>query len=41
VVELTAQLRGEAGARQVDGARAALAHTVGPGAHAAVVVLTT
>jgi acetyl-CoA acetyltransferase len=40
VVELVRQLRGEAGARQVDGARVALAHTVGRGANAGVVVLT-
>jgi len=39
VVELTQQLRGTAGPRQVDGARVALAHTVGRGANAAVVVL--
>jgi acetyl-CoA acetyltransferase len=39
VVELTAQLRGEAGPRQVDGARTALAHTVGRGANASVVIL--
>jgi len=41
VVELTAQLRGDAGARQVDGARVGLAHTVGRGANASVVILTT
>ncbi|MBM3672331.1 MAG: thiolase family protein [Actinobacteria bacterium] len=41
VVELTTQLRGAAGARQVDGARTALAHTVGRGANAAVVILKT
>ena len=40
VVELTQQLRGTAGARQIDGARVALAHTVGRGANAAVVILT-
>jgi acetyl-CoA acetyltransferase len=40
VVECTRQLRGGAGARQVDGARVALAHTVGRGANACVVVLT-
>ena len=40
VVELVHQLRGEAGARQVDGARVALSHTVGRGANAGVVVLT-
>lgn len=41
VVELTHQLRGEAGPRQVDGARVGLAHTVGRGANACVVILTT
>ena len=40
VVELVAQLRGEAGERQVDGARVGLAHTVGRGANAAVVIVT-
>jgi acetyl-CoA acetyltransferase len=40
VVELTRQLRGEAGPRQVEGARVALGHTVGRGANASVVVLT-
>lgn len=40
VVELTAQLRGEAGERQVDGARVALAHTVGRGANASATILT-
>jgi acetyl-CoA acetyltransferase len=40
VVELTRQLRGEAGPRQVDGARIALAHTVGRGANASVTILT-
>lgn len=39
VVELVRQLRGQAGARQVDGARVGLAHTVGRGANASVVVL--
>jgi acetyl-CoA acetyltransferase len=39
VVELTRQLRGEAGPRQVLGARVALGHTVGRGANASVVVL--
>ena len=39
VVELAAQLRGEAGDRQVDGARVALGHTVGRGANASVVIL--
>src|SRR5581483_4099751 len=41
VVELTRQLRGTAGARQVEGATVGLAHTVGRGANAAVVILTT
>jgi len=40
IVELTWQLRGGAGARQVAGARLALAHTVGRGANACVVILT-
>ena len=40
IVELTWQLRGTAGPRQVAGARVALAHTVGRGANACVVVLT-
>jgi len=40
VVEITQQLRGTAGARQVDGAQVGLAHTVGRGANAAVVILT-
>ncbi len=40
VVELVRQLRGDAGARQVDGARVALAHTVGRGANASVTILT-
>ncbi len=39
VVELVRQLRGQAGARQVPGARVALGHTVGRGANAGVVVL--
>jgi acetyl-CoA acetyltransferase len=39
VVELVWQLRGAAGPRQVPGARVALAHTVGRGANACVVVL--
>lgn len=39
VIELYWQLRGEAGPRQVDGARVALGHTVGRGANASVVIL--
>jgi acetyl-CoA acetyltransferase len=40
VVELADQLRGRAGVRQIDGAHVGLAHTVGRGANAAVVILT-
>jgi acetyl-CoA acetyltransferase len=40
VVELVHQLRGEAGPRQVDGARVGLAHTVGRGANACAVIVT-
>jgi acetyl-CoA acetyltransferase len=40
VVSLVHQLRGDAGPNQVEGARVALAHTVGRGANASVVVLT-
>jgi acetyl-CoA acetyltransferase len=39
IVELTWQLRGSAGRRQVNGARVALGHTVGRGANACVVIL--
>lgn len=39
VVEVVWQLRGTAGARQVAGARQALAHTVGRGANACVVLM--
>jgi acetyl-CoA acetyltransferase len=41
VVELVHQLRGDAGARQVEGARVGLAHTVGRGANACCVIVTT
>ena len=41
VVELVRQLRGSAGPRQVEGARIALAHTVGRGANASVTLLST
>ena len=40
VVEIVHQLRGEAGARQVETARVGLAHTVGRGANACCVILT-
>ena len=40
VVELYWQLRGQAGPRQVADAKVALAHTVGRGANASVVILT-
>jgi acetyl-CoA acetyltransferase len=40
VVELTDQLRGRCGDRQVADARTGLAHTVGRGANAAVVIVT-
>lgn len=40
VIELYWQLRGEAGKRQVADAKVALAHTVGRGANACVVILT-
>jgi acetyl-CoA acetyltransferase len=40
VVELVYQLRGQAGRRQVDGARVGLAHTVGRGANACCVIVT-
>jgi len=39
LVELTRQLRGRAGPRQVEEARLALGHTVGRGANASVVIL--
>ena len=40
VVEVVHQVRGEAGPRQVDGARVGLAHTVGRGANACCVIVT-
>jgi acetyl-CoA acetyltransferase len=40
VVELVRQLRGEAGPRQVEGARVGLAHTVGRGANASVTIVS-
>jgi acetyl-CoA acetyltransferase len=39
-VELVRQLRGKCGARQVEGARVALAHTIGRGANASAVILS-
>jgi acetyl-CoA acetyltransferase len=39
VVELVRQLRGTAGARQVEGARVGLAHVIGRGANACVTLL--
>jgi acetyl-CoA acetyltransferase len=39
VVELVRQLRGDAGGRQVDGARVGLAHVIGRGANACVTIL--
>lgn len=41
VVELVRQLRGAAGARQVEGARVGLAHVVGRGANACVTIVAT
>jgi acetyl-CoA acetyltransferase len=40
VIELVHQLRGDAGARQVEGARIGLAHTVGRGANASVTIVS-
>ena len=40
VAELVTQLRGSAGPRQVQGAKVGLAHTVGRGANAAVVIVS-
>ena len=40
VVELTRQLRGTADARQIEGARGGLAHTVGRGANASVTIVS-
>lgn len=40
VAELVRQLQGRSGARQVEGARVALAHTIGRGANASVTILT-
>jgi acetyl-CoA acetyltransferase len=40
IVELARQLRGRCGPRQVEGARVALAHTIGRGANASAVILS-
>jgi acetyl-CoA acetyltransferase len=40
VVEVVRQLRGQSGARQVEGAGVGLAHTIGRGANASVVILS-
>ncbi len=40
VAELARQLRGQCGPRQVNGARVALAHTIGRGANASAVILS-
>jgi acetyl-CoA acetyltransferase len=40
VVEVVRQLRAEAGSRQVEGARVGLAHTIGRGANASVIILS-
>jgi hypothetical protein len=39
VVEIVRQLRGTAGARQVEGAQVGLTHVIGRGANACVAVL--
>jgi acetyl-CoA C-acetyltransferase len=39
VVEITRQIRGQCGPRQVEGARVGLAHTIGRGANASVTIL--
>jgi acetyl-CoA acetyltransferase len=41
VIEVTRQLQGRAGPRQVEGARVGLTHTIGRGANASVCILTT
>jgi acetyl-CoA C-acetyltransferase len=40
VVEIVGQLRGQAGARQVEGAKTGLAHVLGAGGNCAVTILT-
>jgi acetyl-CoA acetyltransferase len=40
VVELVRQVRGEAGTRQVEGARVGLAHVIGRGANACVTIVS-
>jgi acetyl-CoA acetyltransferase len=40
VVEIVGQLRGQAGARQVEGAKSGLAHVLGAGGNCAVTILT-
>ena len=40
IVELVRQVQGKCGPRQVDGARVALAHTIGRGANASAVILS-
>jgi acetyl-CoA acetyltransferase len=41
VVEITRQLQGRCGARQVEGAAVGLAQTIGRGANASVTILST